>query len=61
MKADDFYIEKHVNLLIYTNRSNQRPSVKSKTLYCSLFTITPKSPITYTDVVGLLDGIYDKS
>ena len=59
MKADDFYIEKHVNLLIYTNRSNQRPSVKSNTVYCSLFTITPKSPITYTDVVGLF-GVYDK-
>ena len=52
MKADDFYIEKHVNLF-YTNRSNQRSNVKSNDVYFLQFTITPKSPITYTDVIGL--------
>ena len=56
MKADDFYIEKHVNLF-YTNRSNQRSSVKSNNVYFLQFTLTPKSPITSVYVIGLLGVI----
>ena len=43
--------------------SNLHKQTKSeaecKIKHSLLFTITPKSPITYTDVVGLF-GVYDK-